>query len=178
MPEQTEGRMSGFQLWINLPAAEKLCPQFYQDLQPGQLVQGDLSSGGRVRLISGRHDGLVGPVRTRATAPLLATLALEDDRAFTLEVPVGHQAFAFVSSGEVELGPEPRGVTVGEGKLALLGPGARLRVRSPGQRSEVLIAAGRPLNEPIVQRGPFVMNSEAEIRQAFEDYQNGVLDRT
>ena len=176
MPEQEQGRMSGFLLWVNLPAAEKLCPQFYQDLQPGQLVQGDLESGGRVRLISGRHDGLVGPVRPRATAPLLATLALEDDRPFTLEVPAGHQAFAFVSAGEVELGPEPRPVRVGEGLLALLGPGTRLRVRSPGQRSLVLIAAGKPIGEPIVQRGPFVMNTEAEIQRAFADYQAGVLD--
>jgi quercetin 2,3-dioxygenase len=179
MPEQVEGFMSGFQLWVNLPAREKMCPQLYQDLQPDQLAEERLSpAGSKVRVIAGHEGGLIGPVRERPTQPILITLALEDERPFELETPAAHTAFAFVSSGEVDIGAEDRSTTVREGALALLGPGDRLRVRARGIRSELLVAAGRPIGEPIVQRGPFVMNTEDEIRRAFEDYRNGVLDKT
>ncbi len=177
MPEQEEGLMSGFQLWVNLPSTEKLCPQFYQDLGPAQLAQGTLaSSGSRLSVISGEVQGLVGPVRERPTQPILFTSLLEDDRPFEIDTPESHTAFVFVGSGEVAIGPEE--ILVREGGLALLGPGQRLKVRAPSQRSELLVAAGRPLREPIVQRGPFVMNTEGEIRQAFADYRAGVLDRS
>ena len=178
MPDQAHGWVSGFQLWVNLPAKEKLCPQYYQDLQPSQLAEGRLSpAGSTVRLISGSLDGLHGPVRERPTAPLLATVTLEDDRPYDLEVPLGHAAFVFAGTGELRVGDEPKATAVGEGTLAVLGAGARVRLRATNQRSVALIAAGRPLNEPIARRGPFVMNTEAELQQAFEDYRNGVLDR-
>jgi redox-sensitive bicupin YhaK (pirin superfamily) len=178
MPEQDRGLMSGFQLWINLPAKEKMRPQEYQDLQPAQLAEGKLSpAGSKARVIAGRLDGLHGPVRQRATDPLLFTLALEDDRPFSYDVGREHAAFVFVSSGEVELGPEGRARLVPEGTLAILGPGHRVRARATNRRSELLCAAAAPLREPIVQRGPFVMNTEAEIRKAFEDYRSGVLDK-
>ena len=178
MPEQVEGFMSGFQLWVNLPAREKMCPQLYQDLQPAQLTEERLGPGGsRVRVIAGHDGDLAGPVRERPTQPMLMTLALEDERPFELATPPGHTAFAFVSSGEVEIGAEGRATTVREGTLARLSTGDRLRVRARGVRSELLLAAGRPIGEPIVQRGPFVMNSEAEIQRAFDDYRAGVLDK-
>jgi hypothetical protein len=178
MPEQERGLMSGFQLWINLPAKEKMCPQFYQDLKPEQLAEGRLSAAGsRVRVISGNVDGLVGPVRERPTQPILLTAALEDDKPIVVDTPEDHAAFVFVGSGAVEIGAENAGTALREGTLALLGPGSRLRVRAEGTRSEVLIAAARPLREPIVQRGPFVMNTEEEIQKAWADYRAGVLDR-
>ncbi|WP_434382730.1 pirin family protein [Melittangium boletus] len=178
MPEQERGLMSGFQLWVNLPAREKLCAPHYQDLQPDRLSEARLSAAGsHVRLIAGGLGGLQGPVRERPTEPVLFTLRLEDDTPARWEVPEGHTAFAFVHEGEVHIGPEDTPRTVRAGSLALLGPGKRLRIRATNQRSAVLVAAGRPLREPIVQRGPFVMNTEAEIRQAIQDYQNGVLDK-
>ena len=178
MPEQERGLMSGFQLWVNLPAREKMCAPYYQDLQPERLSEAKLSAAGsHVRLISGGYNGLVGPVRERSTAPILLTLALEDDQPFELDLPEGHTAFAFVHQGEVHVGPEGKPKAVRAGTLALLGAGNRLRLRATNQRSAVLVAAGKPLREPIVQRGPFVMNTEAEIRQAIQDYQNGVLDK-
>jgi redox-sensitive bicupin YhaK (pirin superfamily) len=178
MPEQEAGLLSGFQLWVNLPAREKMCPQFYQDLGPERLAEARLSSAGsKARVISGRLDGLSGPVRERPTAPTLMTVALEDDAPFELDVADGDTAFAFVHSGAVDVGPENGGARVAEGTLAILGPGRRLRLRARDQRGGVLVAAGRPLNEPIVQRGPFVMNTEAEIQQAFSDYRAGLLDR-
>jgi redox-sensitive bicupin YhaK (pirin superfamily) len=174
MPEQVEGMMSGFQLWVNLPAAEKMCPQFYQDLAPEQIKEERLGpAGSRVRLVAG--DG--GAVRERPTQPLLMTLSLEDDRPFEVETPKGHNAFVFVGSGAVEIGADGAASPVGEGSLAVLGAGDRLRVRATDRRSELLVAAGRPIGEPIVQSGPFVMNTEAEIRRAWDDYRAGVLDK-
>jgi len=178
MPEQERGLMSGYQLWVNLPAKEKMCPQYYQDLVPSALAESVLGTGsGRVRVISGDVNGLVGPVRTRPTQPLVATVVLEDDRAFEVETPAEHTAFVFVGGGEVDLGDENAETTVGMGRIAVLGPGARIRMRAR-MRSDVLIAAGKPLREPIVQRGPFVMNTEAEIERAWADYRAGVLDKS
>jgi redox-sensitive bicupin YhaK (pirin superfamily) len=178
MPEQERGLMSGFQLWVNLPAREKLCPQVYQDLAPGRIAEERLDRNGSVvRLIAGHTTGLVGPVRQRPSEPLLLTARLEDDRPLELEVPDGHAAFVYVAEGEVSIGGERAATVVPQGSLALLGAGNRLRVRALNRRSEMLVAAGRPLREPIVQRGPFVMNTEAEIDQAIADYRAGVLDR-
>jgi redox-sensitive bicupin YhaK (pirin superfamily) len=178
MPEQERGLMSGFQLWVNLPAKDKLCPQAYQDLGPARIAEERLSGGGsRLRVIAGRVDGARGPVRDRPTQPLLATVALEDDRPLRLPLPAEHTAFVFVTSGEVDIGPEGRATRVAGNNLAVLTPGTRLEVRATNRRSELLVAAGRPLREPIVQRGPFVMNTEAEIAQAIADYRAGILDR-
>nr|WP_257449324.1 pirin family protein [Archangium lipolyticum] len=178
MPEQEQGLMSGFQLWLNLPAKEKMCPPYYQDLEPTRLAESKLSSAGsRMRVIAGAPNGLAGPVRERPTQPILLTLTLEDDQPFELELPDAHTSFAFVSGGEVTFGPEAGTKRVGAGQLALFGPGKRLRIRATNQRSAVLVAAAKPLREPIVQYGPFVMNTEAEIQRAIEDYRNGVLDK-
>src|SRR5262249_55614026 len=155
----------GFQLWINLPAKEKMCPQFYQDLAPSQLAEDRISTAGsKVRVIAGRANALAGPVREHTTQPFLATVALEDDKAFELDTPEGHAAFAFVGSGEVFIGGEGAAESVSEGTLAILGSGSRVRVRARERRSEVLLAAARPIGEPIVQRGPFVMNTDEEIQ--------------
>jgi quercetin 2,3-dioxygenase len=178
MPEQTRGLMSGYQLWVNLPARQKMSAPAYQDLAPGTIGEVPLDrSGSRLRVIAGDAGGGRGPVRARPTEPLLLTLALEDDHPFELALPPGHTAFACVSYGEVEIGPDGGSTTVAAHQLALLGPGNRLRARATNRRSALLIAAARPLHEPIVQRGPFVMNSEAEIQQAWADYRAGLLDR-
>jgi redox-sensitive bicupin YhaK (pirin superfamily) len=178
MPEQERGLMSGFQLWVNLPAREKMCGQFYQDLAPGKIAEARLGrAGSLMRFIAGKANGVAGPVRSRPTQPLLLTVALEDDQPFELDLPADHTAFAFVTYGEVAVGPERAATTVGGQTLAVLGPGNRLRARATSRRSQLLIAAGRPLHEPIVQRGPFVMNTEAEIEKAIADYRAGVLDR-
>jgi redox-sensitive bicupin YhaK (pirin superfamily) len=178
MPEQERGLMSGFQLWVNLPAKEKMCPQHYQDLAPDRIREQRLTrAGSLLRLYAGRVDGLTGPVRPRPTQPLLLTVELEDDQPWSVDLPADHTAFLFVGAGEVEVGPENGGRTVAADHLAVLGTGHRLRLRATNRRSEVLLAAGRPLHEPIVQHGPFVMNTEAEIQRAISDYRAGVLDR-
>jgi redox-sensitive bicupin YhaK (pirin superfamily) len=178
MPEQDAGLMSGFQLWVNLPASEKMCPQVYQDLPPSQIATERIgSSSGEMRVIAGHASGASGPVRKRPTDPLLLTLTLEDDRPIELALPADHSAFAFVQRGEVHFGRDDDATVVAEPMIAVLGLGNRVRMRARTRRSAVLLAAGRPLREPIVKRGPFVMNSEAEIQRAFADYREGVLDR-
>jgi redox-sensitive bicupin YhaK (pirin superfamily) len=183
MPEQETGALHGFQLWVNLPAREKMCPQFYQDLPPSHLAEASLSpAGSRLRVIAGSANGLSGPVhgpvRDRPTEPTLLTLTLADDTPFELEVASGHNVLAFVYQGSVAVGPEGVATRADEGAVAVLGPGNRIRLRAPEEASGVLLAAGRPLGEPIVQRGPFVMNTEEEIARAFADYRAGVLDKT
>ena len=178
MPEQEQGLLHGFQLWVNLPASEKLCPQLYQDLAPSRLSEARLSpSGNTVRVISGDVSGLTGPVLPRPTQATLATLLLEDDAPFVMDVPRDHTAFVFVHTGAVHVGPERTSERVAAGTLAVLSPGNRIRVRAAGERSGLIVAAGRPLHEPIVQSGPFVMNTEAEIAKAWDDYRSGTLDR-
>jgi redox-sensitive bicupin YhaK (pirin superfamily) len=177
MPEQDQGLMSGYQLWVNLPAKEKMCPQYYQDLAPSAIAESIIATAsGRVRVISGDVNGLAGPVRTRPTQPIVATAVLEDDKFFEVDTPTEHAAFVFVGSGEIDVGAENAETTVGMGRIAVLGPGERIRLRAR-MRSDVLIAAGKPLQEPIVQRGPFVMNTEAEIERAWADYRAGKLDK-
>jgi redox-sensitive bicupin YhaK (pirin superfamily) len=177
MPDQGEGLLSGFQLWVNLPAREKLSTPQYQDLPPAALASARLAGGSELRVVAGEVDGLRGPVRPRPTAPVLATLALADDRPFELDVPVDHTAFVFVHEGAVHVGAEDRATRVTDGTLAVLGPGRRVRLRARERRSGALIAAARPLGEPIARRGPFVMNTDAELAQAFADWRAGTLAR-
>lgn len=177
MPEQSAGLLSGFQLWVNLPAREKLCVPEYQDLAPARLAEEAIGAGGRARVISGAHSGLSGPVRARPTEATLLTLALEDETPFELDVPAGHTTFVFVYQGTASVGPDADATRVAAGSLAILGQGTRVRVQARGERAALLVAAGKPLHEPIAQRGPFVMNTEAELDQAFADYRAGLLDR-
>jgi redox-sensitive bicupin YhaK (pirin superfamily) len=171
MPAQNEGLFSGFQLWVNLPAKEKMCPQLYQDLQPSQLVEESLGGGGRVRVISGEVDGARGPVRIRPTDPTLLTIDLADDAPFEIDLPRDHAVFAFVHAGALTVGDE----TIVEGNVALFGAGNRVTLQARQMRTQILFAAGKPLGEPIVQRGPFVMNTDEEIEKAWDDYRRGVL---
>jgi hypothetical protein len=162
---------------LNLPAKEKWVPYRYQDLAPSQLAQGRLAGQSTVSVISGDIDGLVGPVPARPTEPVLLRLFLEDERPVELRLPRAHTAFLFVTEGAASIGQGASAPEVTEGLLAVLDEGNLLRVQARGQRTELLIAAARPLHEPIVQRGPFVMNTEAEIQQAFSDYRSGRLDQ-
>jgi redox-sensitive bicupin YhaK (pirin superfamily) len=176
MPDQTSGLLSGFQLWINLPHTEKMCAQHYEDITADRIAQGELPAG-TARVISGDVEGLKGPLPKRSTEPTLMTLSLTTDRPFELDVPKGHAAFVFVHQGDVEIGPDGSTATPA-GSVAVLEDGNRIRLRALSAPTAVLIAAGKPLNEPIVQRGPFVMNTDAEIAQAFADYRAGTLDQT
>jgi redox-sensitive bicupin YhaK (pirin superfamily) len=179
MPQRSLGRVSGYQLWVNLPARDKLSPQHYQDLQPRQLTEVVLSpSQSKLRVIVGTVHGTTGPARNTPVHPTALTLLLQDERPVEWETPRNHTAIIAVHSGVLEVGPETSPVLVTANSLAVLAAGTHVRVRARAPNTGALFAAAAAIGEPIVQRGPFVMNTDAEIEQAFRDYREGVLDRS
>ena len=173
IPEQEDGRMEGFQLWLNLPGNDKLCAPWYRDFPADQLPRYDLPGGIAVTVIAGESGGVVGAVTRAATQPLYLDIHLPADASFEHPLPAGHNAFVVVYRGAVDIA----GQRVPEKQLAILhndpaADGVRVSAR---EDSRLLLIAGQPLNEPIAQYGPFVMNTEQEIYQAINDYRSGRL---
>jgi quercetin 2,3-dioxygenase len=173
MPEQQDGLMWGFQLWVNLPASDKMTAPRYQDIGPELIPELAPADGVRVRLVAGRCGDAEGPVRGVATEPFYAEVALAPGARHVVALPASHAAFAYVFDGDVDIGGADAARRVARGELAVLGPGAGVGLASGPQGGRLILVAGRPLREPVARYGPFVMNTEAEIRQAFEDYRAG-----
>lgn len=171
MPEQERGLMSGFQLWVNLPKAEKMSEPFYQDLQPEKLAVADLDGKGKARIVSGDLFGVRGPVRPRPSEPMLAHVTLVPGHRVEVPLPKEHTSFVFVNEGSISIGDRK----VSRAELALFGPGDRLAIEAGATGAQLLLAAGKPFGEPIVQYGPFVMSTQEEIDRAFYDYRRGTL---
>jgi redox-sensitive bicupin YhaK (pirin superfamily) len=163
MPMQEDGLMWGFQLWVNLPAADKMCAPRYQDIPP-EAVPEVPTDGGVVRVLAGEHGGATGPVQGVVTSPLYLDVRLEEGGRFETELPPEHNAFAYVYDGEVEGHRGP--------KLLVLGDGDRVAL-STAAGGRALLVAARPLDEPIARYGPFVMNTKQELVQAFRDFESG-----
>ncbi|MBC9070535.1 pirin family protein [Thauera sp. CAU 1555] len=173
IPQQQEGLMEGFQLWLNLPARDKMSAPWYRDFAANELPRFTTADGVAVTVIAGESHGVPGAVQREATAPLYLDLHLPADSSFAQPLPAGHNAFLYVYRGEVQVA----GRQVSAGKMAILAnePDADgVRIEAPGDARALLIA-GRPLGERIVQYGPFVMNSEQEIYQALADFRDGQL---
>jgi len=173
MPEQQEGRMEGFQLWLNLPAADKLRPPWYRDFGAEAIPQLE-RPGLSLRVIAGEALGITGAVQRETTAPLLLDLRLEPDASLCLPLPCEHNAFVAVYRGALVV----QGRDVPAGRMGILATGPSfdgVAVSAGPQGAQAMLVAGRPLNEPIVQHGPFVMNSREQIVQAVDDYRRGVL---
>ena len=171
LPEQSEGLMEGFQLWLNLPAKDKLCPPWYRDIARAEIPEWR-GGGAVVRVIAGNSHGSAGAVQREATAVLYLDVHLDAGAAFEQALAPEHNAFVYVYRGALDVG----GQAVPSGRMAVLanrGDGVRL-VAGNGSAKALLIA-GRPLNEPIAQHGPFVMNTQAELRQAVDDFRAGRL---
>jgi redox-sensitive bicupin YhaK (pirin superfamily) len=180
MPEQTEGRMAGFQLWVNLAAKDKMTAPAYRDVPPAQVPVVTLGNGVTLRVIAGEAEGITGAVTRPTTEPLVLDITLPPGTTFDAALSAGHNAFAYVFGGAVDVGGEaPTRVETQLMAILRNDPGSDgVRLTAPAALSEparVLLVAGRPLNEPIAQHGPFVMNTTAEIHQAVADYQRGVL---
>lgn len=173
MPEQEDGLMWGFQLWVNLPARDKMTAPRYQDIEPARVPTLQPAPGVTLRLLAGEYGGLSGPVSgIDATQPVYVDLHLEAGTRAELPLPATHNAFAYVYDGAATIG-EAQQPTV-RGELALLGSGDRLVAAAHGgQRARLVVIAGRPLGEPVARYGPFVMNTREEIMQAFADFQAG-----
>jgi redox-sensitive bicupin YhaK (pirin superfamily) len=176
MPKQSEGLLWGLQLWVNLPKRLKMTAPRYQDVAPGRIPE--VSAGGaRVRVVAGTAGGASGPVEGIAVMPTMLDVSVDGSTHFEHGLPADHAAFAYVLSGTARLGASSR--VVPAGSIAVLGRGERVvataekQGTNPGARFLLLAAA--PIREPIARRGPFVMNTDEEIEQAFEDYRTGRL---
>ena len=177
MPEQTEGRMSGFQLWVNLAGRDKMQPPAYRDVPPADVPEYTTDDGAKVRVIAGSSGGVAGAVTRPTTEPIVLHVELPAGVAFEAHLPSGHNAFAFVERGSARIGPASGGTVVGSGHMAVIGnePGAAGVRMVAAEPTRVLLVAGKPLGEPIAQYGPFVMNTTAELQQAVADFQRGAL---
>ncbi|HNG80439.1 MAG TPA: pirin-like C-terminal cupin domain-containing protein, partial [Burkholderiaceae bacterium] len=173
LPEQEEGVMEGFQLWLNLPGRDKMAAPWYRDFKNADLPAFTTDVGVAVTVIAGESHGVTGAVTREATAPLYLDLHLGAGSHFAQPLPAGHNAFVYVYRGEVTIA----GQAVPVQRMAILANDAGsdgLRIEATADAKALLIA-GRPLREPIVQYGPFVMNTKEEIYQAVEDYRAGRL---
>lgn len=173
MPAQTSGLMSGFQLWLNLPAAEKMRAPWYRDIPAAEIGSFEVGDGVTVKLISGRWGAQTGPGPERATAPFLADVALGAGSKVAIPVPAGHNGFVLVFRGAARLGADDDARDLQRGELGVFTDNGELSATSTAPDTRLLVVAGKPLREPIAKYGPFVMNTQAELRQAFSDYQQG-----
>ena len=181
MPEQQEGRMAGFQLWVNLAAADKMTAPAYRDIAPASVPETTDAAGVRVRVIAGASHGVAGAVTRPKTEPIVLDLTIPPGAAFDAELPAGHNAFAYVfGAATVAVGGDGAATAVEPERMAILAndgaDGIRFAVAADAAApARVLVVAGRPLGEPIAQYGPFVMNTTVELQRAFADFQSGVL---
>ena len=176
MPEQEDGLMWGTQLWVNLPGAEKMTAPGYQEFDAARLPKEERDNGAEVVVVAGTTiQGTVGAVSGRPTNPLYLDVRLPDGASLSEAVPATHNAFVFVVEGSIHVAGERAAANsvVEAGNLAILGDGDAVEVHSKGMASRFLLVAGRRIDEPIARGGPFVMNTQDEIRQAFTDYQSG-----
>jgi redox-sensitive bicupin YhaK (pirin superfamily) len=173
MPEQEDGLMWGFQLWVNLPAKDKMTAPRYQDIAPDRIPEVDLAKGVRARVIAGQAGGVTGPVQAEATAAAYLDLRLEQGSQTELAIPAGHNAFVYIYEGQARVGDGNRSELL-RGDLGVLPPGGdTVSIAAPEAAARLILVAGRPLNEPVAKYGPFVMNTQQQIVQAIEDFRSG-----
>ncbi len=177
MPRQENGLMWGFQLWVNLPAKDKMTEPRYQDIQPEEIPEVTLEDGVVVRVLAGTVEGVRGPIQGGFTAPELLDVRLEPDREFFHVLPAGHNAFVYPYEGSIAVyGPDQTTTVVERSHAVVLDrDGEAVRFASHGGPARALVVAGRPIGEPVARYGPFVMNTRSELEQAFLDYRRGTL---
>ncbi len=171
MPQQEDGLMWGFQLWVNLPAEQKMVAPRYQDIPATDVPEVSLGDNVAVRVIAGELDGVKGPVSGVATEPFYFDVRCGGPAELQIPTPKNHNVFAYSYAGDIRLGVEG-GMPVPRGNIALLGSGSSITVATDNAASVILVG-GKPLNEPVARYGPFVMNTADEIRQAIMDFQAG-----
>jgi redox-sensitive bicupin YhaK (pirin superfamily) len=179
MPRPRLGQMAGFQLWVNLPAKLKMTQPRYQDVMSDQIPEVDLEDGVRIRVVAGRVDGTDGAVTEIAADPTYLDVTIPAGRSFSQPVARGHSAFAYVfeGTGFFGAGAQTQGVVADYPTLVVLGDGDYVEVRASERPVRLLLVSGKPLHEPIVRYGPFVMNTVEEIEEALADLRNGTFVR-
>jgi redox-sensitive bicupin YhaK (pirin superfamily) len=173
MPEQEDGLMAGFQLWVNLPAKDKMTAPRYQDIAPERVPRLDPAAGVELRLLTGRIGEIEGPVTDVATAPLYVDVRLQAGAQWTANLPERHNAFVYVYEGEAIIGEGEFAQTLPRGELGVLSHGEALQLAAGDAATRLILVAGKPLNEPVAKYGPFVMNTPEQIVAAIRDYQSG-----
>lgn len=177
MPQQEEGAMRGFQLWINLPAAEKMKPAAYRDIRAQEIPVVPLPEGGQVKVIANsisiNGQTTQGPIQGLSTDPIYWDVYLPAGAEFHQVVPKDHNLFVYAYEGTIALGNNQRELATGNAGITFQGD--ELRVSALNQDARFLVLAGLPIKEPIAQYGPFVMNTSEEIEQAIRDYRSGTL---
>ena len=178
MPQVRPEGIAGLQIWLNLPARDKMGRPKYRDLQGDRLAETKTGDGASIRVIAGEAQGgkLAGPVEGLAVAPKFIDVTLPPGATFREEVPRGHTAFAYVDHGDVHFGAEKK--TAHAPSLVIFDEGDVVEASAGAAGGRFLLAAARPLNEPIARYGPFVMNTRAEIEQTLEDLRSGRFART
>ena len=174
MPLQTEGRMRGFQLWLNLPAKEKMHPPAYRDIAAGEIPSVPIDRGA-VKVIAGEFRGTRGAVHGGSTDPHYWDVHLEPGAVFEAALPADYNAFVYAYEGEAFVGEEHKALP--HRAAGLLSTGDKVGIVAGAQGARVLLLAGKPIGEPVVQYGPFVMNTRQEIEQAIADFQAGEFTR-
>lgn len=171
MPQQEAGLMWGFQLWVNLPASDKMTTPRYQDISPGDIPTVHPAGGVTVKVIAGELDGATGPVSGIVTAPVYLDIALEPGAMLDLPLPEGHSAFAYVFDGGAA---HVAGQVLDRSELAVFSRTGDTVPLAAGQTAtRILVVAGRPLSEPVARYGPFVMNTPEQIHEAIADFRAG-----
>ena len=173
MPEQQQGRMRGFQLWVNLPARNKMDAPQYQEFAPEKIPVVQAGEGVTVKVIAGAVGDVRGPIAQPATDPVYLDISLDPGATWQQPLPEGHNAFAYVFEGDAGIGAGEHARALATQELAVLGGGSMFAVRAGNAGARLILVAGRPLREPVARYGPFVMNTKEEIMQAFVDYQEG-----
>jgi redox-sensitive bicupin YhaK (pirin superfamily) len=173
MPEQENGVMEGFQLWLNLPARRKMIPAWYRDIPNAEIPEYVTEEGVTVRVIAGASNGISGAMTREDTEPLYLDIDLPAGSRFSTTIPAAHNAFVYVYRGAVMIS----GTILDENRMGILAniPQADGVTLSSTAPAKAILISGKPLGEPIVQHGPFVMNSKEEIYQAIKDFQEGRL---
>lgn len=172
MPQQTNGLMRGFQLWINLPAREKMSDPGYQNIEP-ESIPVVAADGATVRVLSGSFGGQRGPITDPITDLRYLDIGIAPGQALEVPVEPDRAAFVYVFEGGVQVA----GTGLPTHHFAALGDGDAVRLTADGTGARLILVSARPLGEPIVQYGPFVMNTREEIEQAFADYRDNRLVR-
>lgn len=177
MPQQEQGVMRGFQLWLNLPAAEKMKPAYYRNIPAKDIPVAQLANGGSIKVIANSAvvNGTVisGPIQGLTTEAIYWDVHLPEQAEFHHALPEEHNAFVYVYEGDLAIGEDKRKLTMGN--AGLLSKGDQLTIQALSPDTRFLVISGKPIKEPIVQYGPFVMNTTEEIEQAIQDYRSGTL---
>ncbi len=176
MPEQEDGLLQGFQLWVNLPKEHKMTAPAYQEYATESIAVETLPNGGQIKVIAGKTDqGTTGPVKNDYVFPTYMDISLPKGAAFNQKITAGHNAFIYLLEGEIQVTTDKNAQTLSAKELGILSDGEQVNLKTSEQGARFLLIAGKPLNEPVARGGPFVMNTEAEVRQAFVDYQRGLF---